>query len=232
MKTSKKLFAALLAVFFILACSAIPVGADSREFVIDSATVSRTGYCEVIGHYEGVELDTQMSCVVAKDALFDGNAVVEENFNTDYVAWLGQEGTGNNGTFLFQFSVPESFSETKLIVRLTSSYGDIAVTNIDIPALPPGIEVVEDNSVIYGRDAFYVPGVFYTPDNIADSIVYGGNNIYFKIGGLWYDLMDEKAADNSFLVKENATPEKIIVGLKPRYYYSMTNKIEFKYCLK
>lgn len=233
MKTSKKILAALLAVFFILAFSAVPVGADSkREFVIDSVSVSKTGYCEVIGHYSNVDLNTQISCVVAKDALFDGNAVIEENFNTDYVAWIGQEGTGNNGTFLFQFSVPEEFSETTLIVRLTSSYGDIAKTNIDIPALPPGIEVVENNSVIYGRDAFYVPGVFYAPDNIAESIVFGGNNIYFKIGGLWYDLMDDAAVDNSFLVAENATTEKTIVELVPRYYYSMTSKVEFKYFLE
>ena len=113
---------------------------------------------------------------------------------------------------------------------LGSQYNtEVFTTTIEIPELPPGIEVVEDNSVLYGRDAYYVPGALYTPDSIAESIAFGGNNIYYKIGGLWYDLMDEDAVDNSFLTGENATDEKKIEALNPRYYYALTTAIELKY---
>lgn len=227
MKTSKKWAVAFALVLFLLACFsyAPPAEAKTGEFVIDSTYVSNTGYCEVIGHYEGAELNTQMSCVVALEGLFGGETVIEKNFNTDYVAYIDQIGTGNNGTFLLQFSVPMKFSKKELVVVLTSENGDRARTVIEIPFLPFDINSVENNSVIYGKDVYYVPGIFYTPDLIAESIVYGGNNIYFKIGGLWYDLMDEKATDNSFLTKENATPMEKIHKLGIRYYFGMTKRV-------
>lgn len=225
MKTNKKIFAALLAVLITLMFSSIPAGAETGEFVIDTIYVSETGYCEVIGHYEGAALNTQIGCVVANDKVFDGETVIAENFNAENIAWLGQEGTGNNGTFLFQFCVPTRFSESELIVRLTSENADIATASIEVPLLPYDIHNIENNCVIYGKDIYYVPGMFYTPDNIAESVIYGGNAIYFKIGDNWYNLLDEKAVDNSFLTEENATPITEIEKLGIRYYYAMTERV-------
>lgn len=225
MKMNKKLTAAFLCTAFLLLCGfcAVPAAAaEMGELVIDSAYASDSGYCEVIGHYEGAELDTQISCVVALEEALEGKGLAEEKCNENYIAWLGQEGTGNNGTFLFQFNVPEKFSGKELVVVLTSEHADQTRTTIVTPHLPFDIYSVDNNSVIYGKDVYYVPGIFYTPDKIAESIAYGGNNIYFKIGGEWYNLMDERAVDNSFLVKENATPVEKIEKLGIRYYYGMT----------
>lgn len=218
------ILAGILIVMFFVGF-AIPVYAETGEFAIDSVYVSETGYVEVIGHIDGAEIDTQISCVVSLPAVFDGDTVIAENLNAENIAWLGQEGTGNNGTFLFQFCVPTRFSESELIIRLTSENADIATTTIDVPLLPYDIHNIENNCVIYGKDIYYVPGVFYIPDYIAESIIYGGNAIYFKIGGNWYNLLDEKAVDNSFLIAENATPIEDIEKIGIRYYYAMTERV-------
>lgn len=233
MTKSKKLLTCLLLGVLISAFSYISVqSAETREIIIDSVTAKKTGYCEIVGHYTNVPIKTQITCIVGSENLFDDYTIIEKNFNMDNLVYIDQVSTGNNGTFLIQFVVDKKWSEKTLVVKGGTSYGDNYTTTIQLPELPPGIEIVNNNSVLYGRDAYYVPGTFYTPDNIADSIAYGGNNVYFKIGDLWYNLMDEGAVDNSFLVKANATPDDSIVALNPRYYYAMTNRIQLKYGLE
>lgn len=233
MTKSKKLLTCLLLGVLISAFSHISVqSAETREIIIDSVTAKKTGYCEIVGHYTNVPIKTQITCVVGSENLFDNYTIIEKNFNMDNLVHIDQVSTGNNGTFLIQFVVDKKWSEKTLVVKGGTLYGDNYTTTIQLPELPPGIEIVNNNSVLYGRDAYYVPGTYYTPNNIADSIAYGGNNVYFKIGDNWYNLMDEKAVDNSFLVKANATPSENIVALNPRYYYAMTNRIQLKYDLE
>jgi len=231
MQKSKKILSALLAALFILSFSNITVQADTaREIIIDSVTATKAGYCEIIGHYTNVALNTQITCVVGSDKLFDdGYTIIEENFTMDNVAYIDQVGTGNNGTFLIQFTVDRKWSEQVLTVKGGTSYGDNYTTSITLPELPPGVEVIDNNSVMYGRDVYHVPGVYYEPDSIAASIAFGGNIVCFKIGDNWYDLMDEDAVDNSYLVSSNAMSVSAVENKKPRYYYGLTQVLELKY---
>ena len=230
MRKIKKLLTAVLSVLILNMVLNITVDAEAeRTVIIDAVSANKSGYCEIIGHYTNVPVGTQITLVAGKATLFDGDGIDTDNFNTNNMAYIDQTGTGNNGTFLFQFAVGRQWSEETLTVKGGTSYGDTYSTTVTLPVLPPGIEIVDNNSVIYGRDAFYIPGALYTPDKIADSVSYGGNGIYFKIGEYWYDLMDDAAVDNSFLKKENAVSINVIEKLKPRFYYSMVNQIELKY---
>lgn len=230
MLKNKRAKAIFIAILFALSIFNVRICAEDYKISVDSVTADGTGFCEVIGHISGASENTQVACLVVRDAAYDGEEVISKNLTFDNIAWIDQVGTGENGTFLIQFNVREDFEKTTLTVLLGSELTEMSASVIEIPDLPPpGIEVIANNSVIYGCDAFLITGAFYTPDKIAESIGYGGNNIYFKIGDKWYDLMDESAIDNSFLTEENATPNEEIEAAKPRYYYSLEQEIELKY---
>ena len=231
MTKSIKILSALLGIILLMSVLSIPAYASEEyEIVIDSMSVTKTGYGEIIGHISGVPLDTQISCIIAKSEMFDADGnIIDAEVNMNNLAWIDQIGTGNNGTFLIQFTVNSKFSESTLEVRMGCQYTQMFSGQIEIPELPAGIEIAANNSALYGRDIYYVAGGLYIAESIANSIAYGGNNVYFKIGDYWYDLMDDEAVDNSFLVKENAVKDAQIESLKPRYYYSVTEQIKLKY---
>lgn len=230
MLKSKKL--SVLALVFILMFSmcSIRAAADESEIIIDSVGVYSGGVCEIIGHVTNVPLDTQLACLVGRESIFDGDELSDEDMNITNLAYIDQIGTGNNGAFLIQFKISSVFEYTTLVYKIGSAFTSVYEGTIDVGELPPpGIEAIDNNSVIYGRDAYLITSEFYTPDNIAESIGSGGNNIYFKMGGYWYNLLDEKATDNSFLVRENAASIGEIESLLPRQYYYTDEIIELKY---
>lgn len=214
----------LLMSFLMLA---MPAKADSTEIIIDSASVDKTGILEVIGHCSAGEVGTQISFMLCPEECMDesGHLITDVPSNLQ-VIYIDQVSTGNNGTFLIKAKVGSKWSDTTARMAGGSSLGGYYTQILEIPDIPPGLEVVTTNSVMYGRDIFLASGGFYTPDNIAASIAYGGNGVYFKLGDKWYDLMDEKARDNSFLVAENAVSADRIEELRPRFYYSVDKKIE------
>ena len=227
---AKKISCIILAVALIIAIFPVTVNAAARELIIDSVYIAPDGSGEIIGHYTNVSLDTQIAVIIGTPDLFDSNSqIIESNFNIDHLIWLGQVGTGNNGTFLIQFGVGDKWSEASGVIALGTSYGDYYTHPIEVPKFPPGLEVVSNNSVLYGRDIFYAHSYAYTVDNIATSLAQGGNNVYFMLGGNWYNLMSEDAVDNSFLVAKNASPIKEVEALRPRYYYSVSSQVSLRW---
>ena len=227
----KRIIAFVFAV--VLMVVAYPVtssGAVEPEITIISAEIDSTGAFEVIGQVEGVAVGTQVSFLMCPEDAFDTTGhPIQSKFNADYIAYIDQVGTGNNGTFIVQGQVAEKWKNQTLRFAGASSYGGYYTQTISVPVISYDIGIIENNSVIYGCDAYLVTGTFYNADNIATSIKEGGNNVYFKIGDYWYDLMDAAAVDNSFLVKENSVKDAEIEDLKPRYYYSVTEQIKLKY---
>ena len=200
----------------------ITQSADTHNIEITTVT-QKSGIVEVTGHVTGnnVPNGTQVSFVMADPDMFDStHKVIDEKFNMDYLAHLNQASTGNNGTFLLQFTVDSKWSEKVLAIAMNTSLGDAyTYTTVKMPELPPGIDAVGNNSVLYGRDVFSVEGKYYTPDNIANAML-EGNNIYFKIGDNWYNLMDAAATSNAYLVSKNAVTVSEVEDLKPNYYYT------------
>ena len=227
----KRIIAIVLAV--VLTVVAYPItslSAVEPEITIISAEIDSTGAFEVIGQVEGATVGTQVSFLMCpKDAWDTTGYPIQSKLNADYIAYIDQVGTGNNGTFIVQGQVAEKWKNQTLRFAGASSYGGYYTQAISVPSISYDIGIVENNSVIYGRDAYLVTSAFYNADNIAISIKEGGNRIYYKLGDKWYDLLDPDALDNSFLVSKNAISDSEVEKCKPRYYYNMTDKIDLNY---
>lgn len=206
------------------------VGAVEPEITIISAEIDNNGKFEVIGQVEGVAVGTQVSFLMCSEDVWDKTGhIIESKFDTGYIAYIDQVGTGNNGTFVVQGKVAEGWENQTLRFAGASSYGGYYTQTMSVPEISYGIEIIANNSVIYGCDAYLVTGAFYNADNIAISIKEGGNRIYYKLGDKWYDLLDPDALDNSFLVSKNAISDSKVEECKPRYYYNMTEQIHLNY---
>ena len=230
MKT-KRALVGLLFVALLLTTWCVPVHADDTvKIIIDSVEVNKMGEGTIIGHVTDGVVGTQITCIVGTPDLFKADGYLDESkFDMNHIMHIDQVGTGNNGTFLIEFGVDSKWSGHEAKIIFGCSYGINAWHNFTIPELPPGLEVVSNNSVLYGRDVFYVNSYGYTPNNIASAIAAGGNNIYFYLGESWYNLLDPKATDKSFLVSSNASKLADVEALKPRYYWGVSTRLELKY---
>lgn len=226
----KRALVGLLFITLFLTSWCVPVHADDVKIIIDSVAVSEMGEGTIIGHVTDGIVGTQITCIVGTPDLFTEDGYIDESkFDMNHLMHIDQVSTGNNGTFLIEFGVDQKWSNTKGRIIFGCSYGINAWDDFNIPELPPGLEVVSNNSVLYGRDVFYVNGYGHTPDNIATAIRDGGNNVYFYLGNYWYNLMDPAATDNSFLVSSNASKVADVESLKPRYYWGVNTRLELKY---
>lgn len=228
----KRIIAFVFAVALMV--SAYPTthgNAVEPEITIISTEIDNTGAFEVVGQVEDVAVGTQVSFLMCSESAWDATGhITEDKFKTDCIAYIDQIETGNNGTFIVQGQVAEKWENQTLRFAGASSYGGYYTQTMSVPEMSPyDIDIIENNSVIYGRDAFLVTGAFYNADNIATSIKDGGNRIYYKLGDKWYDLLDPDALDNSFLVSQNAISDSEVEESKPRYYYNMTEKINLNY---
>lgn len=229
-----KVLAFIIAAIFAIAC--IPytvVIAEPASGAADILSVEfeKDGSFEIVGQIEGAEVGTQVSFVLADADMFDSAGhIIESEFNMENLAYIDQVSTGNNGVFLIQGAVGTEWANREVRFAGNSSYGNNYYTQqLAIPEVYPGLEIIQSNSVLYGRDVFYINGIFYKPDAVAEAMAFGGNNIYFILGDKWYDLMDVNATDNSYLVESNAATVKEVEALMPRYYYSSAERFELKY---
>ena len=78
-----------------------------------------------------------------------------------------------------------------------------------------------DTVSLYTPDSVYLTGTY-----VADSIVNGGNVIYYKLGDKYYDLLDENATSNAYLVAENAMASAEVNKIKLRYYYQTARRVD------
>lgn len=217
-------FLSFLLMICLITGTPFVVNADEPKIVIDGMLVNDTGICEVVGHLTSEKVGAQISLLVTKGEFS------KKTLSVDNIVYIDQIATGNNGTFYFTFMISSKFANETLYLNIGSNDGSKKVEKIySAPSGKPGIDIVANNSAMYGKDIYYVPGSFHTSENIADSMVYGGNHIYFKFGGHWYNLLDKKAKDNSFLVPENASDDTEIEKLKPRWFYLMVQKVKLKY---
>lgn len=222
--TRNRIIALLLAAsLIVLIPTAVRSDNSQNAITIRTVSVNKIGECEVIGYIDTYKAGAQVSFL----SINKNNT--KELVPDDFIH-INQCRTGNNGTFLFKFQIPEKFSGQKVYIFINSNQKTTLVsTTYNVPELPPGIDVVGNNSVMYGKDIYYVPSPFHNADNVAESISYGGNIIYFKLGGYWYNLLDGRATSNSFLIPENATDNNTIETIKPRMYYMTARTVKLKY---
>ncbi len=220
-----------LLIGFAVILSAEPAAAERNpEVIIDSLHVDNAGYAEVIGHIVGgVPNDSSVTCLVTAAGVEIGKLDKTKNPADEGLVYIDQQRVGNNAAFLIQFHIRAIYSEKEVVFQFGSSLGtkrkDVTYT---LPYLPPDIRSVANNSVLYGQDVYNLDSVYLTHAYVTDSIVTGGNRIYFKVGDCWYDLLDSRATDSSFLTAANAEAMPDMEKLELRYYYTTAKKLIFE----
>ncbi len=210
-----KILSIILALVLAFTLS-VPVAYAEPTTTVTSMTVDMTGSTKLIGYISEAVVNNQVTLLVTYG---------------EEIVYIDQVSTGNNGTFLFKFTIDAKYSEKTITYNIGSDTGaKVYTANYKLPYMPPGFEHIENNSVIYGHDA-YTANSIYLSDSITvtDSIIHGGNIIFFKIGDKWYDLMNPKATSSAFFVEENATADsKVKTQTAPlRYYYYGSKITEF-----
>ena len=223
---TKRILRAVLALAVCMGCltPCAVEGADGAQITVASVSVDDTGYGEISGYISDYDKDTQITCLVMSGPKSDNGTMI----TNDSIIWIDQMTVGRNGVFLFTYFVPSKWSKQEAIVRV----GGTGVTTpyngtCTIPELPPDIGNVVNNSVLYGQDVYTLDSVYLTYDYVADSIVNGGNVIYFKIGDHWYNLLDSTATSNAYLVEANAVNDSEVARLPLRWYYVHARRVDF-----
>ena len=227
-KMRSKILCSLLLISLICAPFSVQTVNAVPTIKITSQTVTETGACEVIGYITDYKPDTMVTFL-----MFEGTDV--SKITADKIIYIAQSKTGNNGAFIFRCNVHWLRGGKQAQIRIGNNAGAPTYSsNITLPPLPPDIDIVDDNSVMYGRDIYYVPGANYKGDYIADSLTDAestrfGKDILYKIGGMWFNLSSDDATSNSYLISVNAMSETVVELRFPRSYYSLTQKITLKY---
>ncbi len=226
----KVLTSLLLSITLLLSTSVFPVYATTGEIILETLVVTETGYVEVYGYVDGytTQSNLQVSFLLIEgtnwDALNSSNA-------SNIIAYIDQQGTSNNGTFLFKCQLNDRHIGKTLTLGMNhSSGGSSTLLKETINPKDDGILLrnIANNDVIYGLDAYQLTSPQLTARNVADSLTYGGNKIYYKLGNNWYNLLDERATDNSFLVSSNKTAFTTMQTLDLRYYYRGNERLDFE----
>ena len=235
MSKIKKLSISTLLIFsLLLGFCTFNVSSATQEIVVKTFSISETGSVEVYGYIKNVPTTEshQITILLIKGSESDLSKITSSNAN-DVIAYIDQKEAGNNCSFLFKFQLNEKFLTTE---NLTSDFtltinsdtqAEAYHETINISNLEFSLRTISNNDVIYGLDAYSLLSSGLTAKNVADSIVYGGNQIYYKLGNVWYNLLDEKATDSSYLVAKNAVSDTIMENLILRYYYKGQYKLNF-----
>ncbi len=209
-------FLGILLAFILVFASSVPIAYAEPTIAVTSMSVDMSGSTKLIGYISEAVAKNQVTLLVTYG---------------EEIVYIDQVETGNNGTFLFKFTIDAKYSEKTITYNIGSDTGAKAYkANYKLPYMPPGFEHIENNSVIYGHDAYTANSIYLSDSmTVTDSIIHGGNIIFFKIGDKWYDLMNPKATSSAFFVDENATADsKVKTKTAPlRYYYYGSKVTEF-----
>lgn len=229
-KMRSKILCVLVLISLICAPLSVQTVSAAPTIKITSQTVTETGACEVIGYITDYKAGSMVTFLVT-----EGNDIA--NLTSDKIIYINQGKTGNNGAFIFKCNIHWLRGGKQIQIRVGNDAGaPVRVIDVTLPPMPPDIDIVDDNSVMYGRDIYYIPGAHYTGDNIAESMTSAasiayGTDILYKIGKAWYNLSRDEATSNAYLTAENAMDVNKVKAHRPRYYYGLTEKVPLKYIL-
>ncbi|OQB15697.1 MAG: hypothetical protein BWY15_00410 [Firmicutes bacterium ADurb.Bin193] len=203
---------ATLLLLLILTCFITLLSVSSTTAVSYSVNLYEGGRIEATGNTS--QPGGEVTFLVSKA----GEPVIPPN-----IIHIYQATSAANGTFLFRFNLSEQLKETTLDFKVGGVGIDTVIKKtLTIPDFPINIASIEDNSVRAGVDVYQLFSPHYTADNVLDSIIAGGNTIYYRIGGNWYDLLDSRATSAAFFVPENAIDPGIVVMWQLDTWYPRT----------
>lgn len=235
MRKIKTLLLGVLFTFSILLNSIVTVEAASPKTYIEKYNISGSGLVEVYGYIKDATVGNQITILLTLGNKSQAANITSQNAN-QRIAYIDQITCGNNHSFLFKFNIRPEFLGKELTVSIGNDSDAPVVRKVGkSPSSSTKFTLtsINDNDIIYGRDVYDLNSAQLTPRNVADSIIFGGNKIYYKIGDHWYDLLDKNATDSSFLVESNALTQSEINnafnGTTPLRYYYCQNDVRLDY---
>jgi hypothetical protein len=117
------------------------------------------------------------------------------NVTSQNIKWIDQTTADANGRAATSGILSGSVQGQDLIFAGGGASGSGYKNIITIPQFPISVGNIPNNSIRIGNDVYDASSVYLDdPANVAASIRAGGNNIYYKVGGLWYDLTDARSS--------------------------------------
>ena len=142
------------------------------------------------------------------------------------IAYIDEFETGKNGSFYMTFKlinvdgISYEKGKTKIYIIMNSEECNISnYLEVDVLPVNGSVSDISSASIRVGLDVYELGSPLLTEDNLTDSIKRGGNELCIKLGNNWYDLLDDKCTDNSYLQSKNAMSQSDINNrLWSRYY--------------
>lgn len=211
----------MLIISAVMVFNFIAVGAieEESDVIITALEVSEGGEVMISGY---IDADTKFATLL----VYEKGAKMS-TLTGEQIAYIDQIELGEGNAFLFKFRLNARWSEQKLDFKI-GGCGVPLMRELTAPEISATFDTITDNSVVYGCDVYKVGTKHLTSKNVADSVVKGGHVIYFKLGGMWFDLTSSEATSSEYLTEENAVNESEVKTLDMRYYYVYSNKVEFE----
>lgn len=153
---------------------------------IISFNIDTAGICEIVGvNPLGLGHDTTL-LMTTKDIRANSDIYLD----VDTLIYIDQIPNGNNGVFYFHFPISDKFSGSEYYLYIGGAVGDPYMAHGTLGEFPTLVHRIPDNSIRVGNDVYNMVGADYTPTNIAKSLSVGGNKLYYKIGGKWFNLLN------------------------------------------
>ena len=113
----------------------------------------------------------------------------------------------------------------KKIYIIMNSQGCSVSNYLEVDVLPVTgtVSSVKSNSIRVGMDVYDASSTKLTEDNLLDSMKRGGNELYFKLGSNWYNLLDDKCVNSDWLVSSNALTTSEVNNLMWGQWYQSGN---------
>lgn len=197
----------IILLFSLLFMFSSVTNTDSAHIIDYTITLYEGGNIEVQGIISSGP-DQQVTLLVHTPGSLTG---LPQSELMEHIAFIDQVKSTTNGTFLIRFTLHPKWQGQELQFNVGGTDVDEPLRKIvTIPTYPININSVENNSVRVGIDVYHLSSPAYTPDNVVNSLIEGGNTIYFKLGGRWYNLLDSRATSAEYFKKENAIDDDIV----------------------
>lgn len=180
----------------------------NSAYIIDyTITLFEGGHVEVEGNISSGE-EQQITFLAHTPGSLTG---IPKSELMEHIAFINQVESGTNGTFLIRFTLHPKWQGQELQFNVGGTDVSEPLRKIvTIPEYPINISSVENNSVRVGIDVYHLSSPAYMPDNVINSLIEGGNTIYFKLGDKWYNMLDNEATSAAYFTADNEIEDYIV----------------------
>lgn len=156
----------------------------------------------------------QVSFIAYEGTSLPNNPVVSK------FRWIDQKATDASGKAVSTFIVDPTKTDTNWVLASGSGSGTVKKT-VYIPRYQPYVSDVPNNYIRIGNDVYSLDNPKLTNQAILDSLKYGGNEVYYKVNGRWYNVLADSATSSSFFTNTgNAeTTTSVNNWSLDKYYY-------------